>query len=78
MCWRRATYHEHRAALMIAAKGMTKTYNRFHDFDERVEPIRRLRELHYEMDRAVLDWRCYYTAYPFSPMKARLSRCLAL
>ena len=49
------TYHDHRAALMIAAnEGMTKTYNRFHKSDERGEPIRRLRELHDEMDRAVL------------------------
>jgi hypothetical protein len=49
------TYHDHRAALMVAAnEGMTKTYNRFHKSDERGEPIRRLRELHDEMDRAVL------------------------
>ena len=49
------TYHDHRAALMVAAnEGMTKTYNRFHKSDERSEPIRRLRELHDEMDRAVL------------------------
>jgi hypothetical protein len=48
-------YHDHRAALMVAAnEGMTKTYNRFHKSDERSEPIRRLRELHDEMDRAVL------------------------
>lgn len=54
-------YHDHRAALMIAAnEGMTKTYNRFHKVEERSEPIRRLRELHDEMDRAVLrayGWR---------------------
>ena len=48
-------YHDNRASLMIAAdEGMTKTYNRFHKPDERGEPIRRLRELHDEMDRAVL------------------------
>ncbi len=48
-------YHDHRSALMIAAdEGMTKTYNRFHKSDERSEPIRRLRDLHDEMDRAVL------------------------
>jgi hypothetical protein len=48
-------YHEHRAALMIArSEGMTKTYNRFHDLDERGEDIVHLRELHAEMDRAVL------------------------
>ncbi len=49
------TYHDHRAALMVAAnEGMTKTYNRFHKVEERSEPIRRLRELHDDMDRAVL------------------------
>jgi hypothetical protein len=48
-------YHEHRAALMVERnEGMTKTYNRFHDPDERSEDIVRLRELHAEMDRAVL------------------------
>jgi hypothetical protein len=48
-------YHDHRAALMVAAnEGMTKTYNRFHKVEERSEPIRRLRELHDEMDRVVL------------------------
>jgi hypothetical protein len=49
------TYHDHRAMLMIAAKeGMTKTYNHFHKSDQRGEPIRRLRDVHDEMDRAVL------------------------
>lgn len=48
-------YHNHRIALMIAAdEGMTKTYNRFHDSDEGSEPVRRLREMHEEMDRTVL------------------------
>ena len=48
-------YYDHRAALMVARnEGMTKTYNRFHDPDERDESIVRLRELHAEMDRTVL------------------------
>jgi hypothetical protein len=48
-------YHDHRAGLMVAAnEGMTKTYNRFHDQDERGAAIQTLRELHDEMDRAVL------------------------
>ena len=48
-------YHDHRAALMVARyEGMTKTYNRFHDVDERSEDIVRLRALHADMDRAVL------------------------
>jgi hypothetical protein len=49
-------YHDHRAALMIARdEGMTKTYNRFHDRGEQSDDIRRLRELHAAMDRAVLE-----------------------
>jgi hypothetical protein len=48
-------YHVHRAALMVEHnEGLTKTYNRFHDPDERGEDIVRLRELHADMDRAVL------------------------
>lgn len=48
-------YHDHRATLMIEAdEGMTKTYNRFHKESERGTAIARLRELHDEMDRAVL------------------------
>ena len=52
---------EHRAALMLAnGEGLTKTYNRFHDSEERSPQIAKLRELHAAMDRAVLDtygWR---------------------
>ena len=49
-------YYEYRAALMVANdEGLTKTYNRFHDPDERDPRIARLRELHAAMDRAVLD-----------------------
>ena len=49
-------YHDHRAALMVARnEGMTKTYNRFHDRRETAADIARLRELHAEMDRAVLE-----------------------
>ncbi len=48
-------YHNHRAAVMVAAnEGMTKTYNRFHKSGDGSEAILRLRELHDEMDRAVL------------------------
>ena len=48
-------YHDHRAALMVALnEGMTKTYNRFHNPDEHSEGVVRLRELHADMDRAVL------------------------
>ena len=54
-------YYEFRAALMLAnGEGLTKTYNRFHDPEERSPQIAKLRELHAAMDRAVLDtygWR---------------------
>ena len=50
------TYYDFRAALMVRNnQGLTATYNRFHDPDERDPDILRLRELHAEMDRAVLD-----------------------
>ena len=49
-------YYEFRAALMVRNnEGLTKTYNRFHDPDERSSDILKLRELHAAMDRAVLD-----------------------
>lgn len=47
-------YYEHRQHLMLARReGLTKTYNRFHNRQEAAEDIRRLRELHVEMDHAV-------------------------
>ena len=49
-------YYRFRAELMVRNDGgMTKTYNRFHDPDERHPDIVKLRELHAQMDRAVLD-----------------------
>ena len=49
-------YHDHRAALMIANnEGLTKTYNRFHDPNENSPAIAKLRALHADMDRAVLN-----------------------
>jgi hypothetical protein len=49
-------YYEFRAALMIQNnEGLTKTYNRFHDPDERRPEILQLRQLHDQMDRAVLQ-----------------------
>ena len=49
-------YYEFRAELMASNnQGMTKTYNRFHDPNEDDPRILRLRELHADMDRAVLD-----------------------
>jgi hypothetical protein len=48
-------YQAQRAALMTERnEGLTQTYNRFHDRRETAADIVRLRELHAEMDRAVL------------------------
>jgi N-6 DNA Methylase len=49
-------YHDFRAQLMIdTSKGLTKTYNRFHDPNVRDQRIVRLHQLHDAIDRAVLD-----------------------
>jgi hypothetical protein len=52
---------KYRADLLVRnAEGLTDTYNRFHDRDNRDPAIVHLRELHTAMDRAVLDaygWR---------------------
>ena len=48
-------YHAHRAAMMVTTnKGMTKTYNRFHDPHDKAADIVTLRRLHAAMDDAVL------------------------
>ena len=50
------TYYEFRAALMVKNnQGLTDTYNRFHDPEETEPDILKLRELHSQMDRAVLN-----------------------
>lgn len=49
-------YYEYRAKLMINNnQGLTATYNRFHDPNEYDHAILKLRELHDQMDRSVLD-----------------------
>jgi hypothetical protein len=59
-------YYDFRAALMVRNnEGMTKTYNHFHDPDERDPEILKLRDLHTAMDRAVLD------AYGWSDIPTR-------
>ncbi|MBA3548969.1 MAG: hypothetical protein H0T76_21005 [Nannocystis sp.] len=59
-------YYTFRAELMVRNnEGLTTTYNRFHDPDERDPDIFKLRELHAEMDRAVL------TAYGWSDLAER-------
>ena len=54
-------YNEYRASLMLSTnQGLTSTYNRFHNPDERSVDIDKLRQLHTAMDRAVLlayGWR---------------------
>lgn len=60
------TYHNHRAALMIANnEGLTKTYKRFHNPTDDAPEIVKLRELHNAMDRAVL------AAYGWTDLAAR-------
>jgi hypothetical protein len=57
-------YYEFRVLVMLHNdEGLTKTYNRFHDPDERAPEIVKLRGLHTAMDRAVLD------AYGWSDLK---------
>ncbi len=59
-------YHAYRAALMIARnEGLTKTYNRFHNPSDRAPDIQRLRDLHHELDLAVLR------AYGWDDLAAR-------
>jgi hypothetical protein len=48
-------YDNNRATVMVGrCEGLTQTYNRFHDRRETIPDIARLRELHAEMDRALL------------------------
>jgi hypothetical protein len=50
------TYYDYRADLMVRNnQGLTDTYNRFHDPAERHPDILQLRDLHQQMDRAVLN-----------------------
>ena len=50
------TYYEYRAALMVRNnQGLTDTYNRFHNPDERHPDIIKLRQLHQECDQIVLN-----------------------
>jgi hypothetical protein len=41
--------------MLTRAQGLAKTYNRFHDPTETSEEIQRLRDLHSDMDCAVLE-----------------------
>ena len=63
------SYHDFRAALMLeTGLGLTETYNRFHDPGEHSHEILKLRDLHAQMDRAVIDaygWTDILPAYDF-------------
>ena len=65
-------YYSFRADLMVNNnKGLTKTYNRFHDPYEPSPDIARLRELHVAMDGAVLaayGWSDLSAACEFVPV----------
>ena len=65
-------YYSFRADLMVNNnKGLTKTYNRFHDPYEPSPDIARLRELHVAMDGAVLaayGWSDLSVACEFVPV----------
>lgn len=59
-------YYDFRAAMMITNnQGLTATYNRFHDPEEESSDIVRLRELHEQVDQAVLD------AYGWTDIQSR-------
>ena len=62
-------YHQFRAELMVANnEGLTSTYNRFHDPAETSSGLLELRQLHSEMDQAVLQaygWSDVPTACSF-------------
>lgn len=65
------SYYGFRADLMHQNnEGLTKTYNRFHNPEDRSPGIVRLRELHAEMDHAVLDaygWQDLQPSCDFYP-----------
>ncbi|GIV55418.1 MAG: hypothetical protein KatS3mg040_0186 [Candidatus Kapaibacterium sp.] len=71
-------YHEHRRQIMLARQlGLTKTYNLFHDPACTDDDIVRLRELHAEMDRAILacyGWEDVDLRHDFYPNDRRQMR----
>ncbi len=69
---------EHRSARMVAAdEGLTDTYNRVHDPDDRTPEIVRLRELHIELDlavRAAYGWDDLDLDHGFHPVRGQGTR----
>jgi hypothetical protein len=50
------SYHNYRQQIILVhQEGLTKTYNRFHKPDETTPYIKKLRDLHTELDNAVTD-----------------------
>ena len=70
-------YYEYRQAVMMRTQsGLTKTYNRFHDRGCQDDDIMEMRQLHTEMDRAILscyDWQDIDLQHDFYLMTARRS-----
>jgi hypothetical protein len=74
-----AKYYEHRADLMVKRnEGLTRTYNRFHDPHERAADILKLRELHVQMDRAVLDAYGWTDIQPAHDFREQLDESIRL
>ncbi|MEI7895360.1 MAG: type IIL restriction-modification enzyme MmeI, partial [Myxococcales bacterium] len=72
-------YYDFRAALMVKNnEGLTKTYNRFHNPDERSPDIQKLRELHAQMDRVVLDAYGWSDVQPVYDFRVQLDECIRL
>lgn len=72
-------YYEYRAALMIQNnEGLTKTYNRFHNPDERNPNIHTFRQLHAQMDRAVLDAYGWTDLQPSYDYRVQLDESIRL
>jgi len=84
------SYYEYRAALMadeatrarlmdgLPPEGLTKTYNKFHDPNCQLPGIVRLRELHAQMDRAVLDAYGWQDIKPVCDFREQLDESIRL
>ncbi len=72
-------YYQFRAALMVKNnEGLTKTYNRFHNPDEHSPDIKKLRDLHAEMDRAVLNAYGWNDIQPVCDFREQLDESIRL
>jgi hypothetical protein len=72
-------YYQLRAAIMVKnEEGLTKTYNRFHDPEERSSDILKLRELHMQMDRTVLDAYGWADIKPVHDFREQLDESIRL